>query len=144
MDLRPPENYIVHVYMWPWLGLNSCDYPGPCFHIMRTKPVISLLIKGVMWGGGGVDGMGISQFWKSYVDALIFFQLSDLGEGGGGVYTCTEKKFIWEKNLQGPRIWRYLLTYLLYTDRIGDVFWNRSTRKFNCHAPMQRPSNENK
>lgn len=47
-----------------------------------------------MWGGGWVDGMGISQFWKSYVDALIFFQLSDLGEGGGGVYTCTEKKFI--------------------------------------------------
>lgn len=44
-----------------------------------------------MWGGG-VDGMGISQFWKSYVDALIFFQLSDLGEGG--VYTCTEKKII--------------------------------------------------
>lgn len=45
-------------------------------------------------GGGGVDGMGISQFWKSYVDALIFFQLSDLGEGGGTLYTCTEKIFI--------------------------------------------------
>lgn len=140
MDLRPPENYIVHVYMWPWLGLNSCDYPGPCFHIMRTKPVISLLIKGVMWGGGGWDGdITILEIICRCVD--IF---SAIRFGGGGVYTCTEKKFIWEKNLQGPRIWRYLLTYLLYTDRIGDVFWNRSTRKFNCHAPMQRPSNENK
>lgn len=142
MDLRPPENYIVHVYMWPWLGLNSCDYPGPCFHIMRTKPVISLLIKGVMWGGGGGwDGdITILEIICRCVDIFSAIRFG----GGGGVYTCTEKKFIWEKNLQGPRIWRYLLTYLLYTDRIGDVFWNRSTRKFNCHAPMQRPSNENK
>lgn len=62
---------------------------------MRTKPVISLLIKGVM--GGGVDGMGISQFWKSYVDALIFFQLSDLGEGGG--YTLVLKKILFEKKI---------------------------------------------
>lgn len=143
MDLRPPENYIVHVYMWPWLGLNSCDYPGPCFHIMRTKPLISLLIKGVMWGGGGGwDGdITILEIICRCVD---IFSAIRFGGGGGGVYTCTEKKFIWEKNLQGPRIWRYLLTYLLYTDRIGDVFWNRSTRKSNCHAPMQRPSNENK
>lgn len=49
-----------------------------------------------MWGGG-VDGMGISQFWKSYVDALIFFQLSDLGEGGG--YTLVLKKKLFEKKI---------------------------------------------
>lgn len=48
-------------------------------------------------GGGGVDGMGISQFWKSYVDALIFFQLSDLGEGGG--YTLVLKKNLFEKKI---------------------------------------------
>lgn len=47
--------------------------------------------------GGGVDGMGISQFWKSYVDALIFFQLSDLGEGGG--YTLVLKKNLFEKKI---------------------------------------------
>lgn len=47
--------------------------------------------------GGGVDGMGISQFWKSYVDALIFFQLSDLGEGGG--YTLVLKKILFEKKI---------------------------------------------
>lgn len=83
MDLRPPENYIVHVYMWPWLGLNSCDYPGPCFHIMRTKPVISLLIKGVMWGGGGWDGdITILEIICRCVD--IF---SAIRFGGGGGYT---------------------------------------------------------
>lgn len=47
-------------------------------------------------GGGGVDGMGISQFWKSYVDALIFFQLSDLGEGG---YTLVLKTILFEKKI---------------------------------------------
>lgn len=41
--------------------------------------------------------MGISQFWKSYVDALIFFQLSDLGEGGG--YTLVLKKILFEKKI---------------------------------------------
>lgn len=49
--------------------------------------------------GGGVDGMGISQFWKSYVDALIFFQLSDLGEGGGVHFTLVLKKILFEKKI---------------------------------------------
>lgn len=114
MDLRPPENYIVHVYMWPWLGLNSCDYPGPCFHIMRTKPVISLLIKGVMWGGGGVDGMGISQFWKSYVDALIFFQLSDLGEGEGGIHLYWKKIYLRKKFTRSQNMTLFVDVFVIY------------------------------
>lgn len=50
--------------------------------------------------GGGGDGMGISQFWKSYVDASIFFQLSDLGEGGGGIH------LYWKKNLFEKKIYK--------------------------------------
>lgn len=46
--------------------------------------------------------MGISQFWKSYVDALIFFQLSDLGEGGGYTLTVLKKNLFEKKFYKVP------------------------------------------
>lgn len=99
MDFCLLENYIVYVYMWLWFGLNFCDYFGLCFYIMRIKFVIFFFIKGVMWGGGGWMGWDGDIIILEIICRCVDIFLVIWFGGGGGVYICIEKKFIWEKNL---------------------------------------------